>query len=83
LEGCFLTLMLDLVFRDQYVECDLDIYLDELSTTTTNPDTMEEAGRSNTIDLQSSSDDTYDFSAEQSSTGGRMDVLNYVSDNHP
>ena len=44
---------------------------------------MEEAGCSNTIDPQSSSDDTYEFSVERSSTGGRIDALNYVSDNHP
>jgi hypothetical protein len=75
--------MLDLVFRVQHVEYDVDIYLNELSTTTANPDTMKEAERPNTIDLQSSSDDTYEFSTERSSTGGRIDVLNYVSDNHP
>ena len=48
-----------------------------------NPNTMEEAGYSNTINPQSSSDDIYEFSVEQSSTGGRINTLNYISDNHP
>ena len=69
--------MLDLVFRDQDVEFELDIYLDELSTTTTNPDTMKEAERSITVHLQSSSNDIYDPSTE-----GRINVLNYVSNNY-
>jgi hypothetical protein len=67
-----------LVFRVQHacLEYDLNIYLDEL-------DILKETERPNTIDLQSSSDDIYEFSAERSSTGGSIDALNFVSDNHP
>jgi hypothetical protein len=45
--------MLDLVFRVQhaYLEYDLNIYLDELSTTMANPDILKEMERPNTIDL--------------------------------
>lgn len=41
---------------------------------------MAETRRSTTIDLDSSDDDTYKPSTnEQSSTGGRIDALDYVS----
>lgn len=45
---------------------------------------MEEAGRSSTIDLRLSNDDTYELNAEErSSTTGRIDALNYASADHP
>ena len=47
-------------------------------------DTMAEAIRSPTIDLDVSDDDPYESSTkEQSSTSGRIDALNYVSTDHP
>ena len=81
LKGYFLILMLDLVFRVQHVEYDLNIYI-ELLITTINLDIIKETKHFNTIDLQLSSNDIYKFSTERFSTKERIDTLNYVSDNH-